>query len=88
MPMLNAVGTRLVAVTAFGLTTAFNYAFSGLVDWPLAFVFIGGGILGGILGTRIARHLAGTTGRLTTVFATLIFVVAIYMVFRSVSALA
>ncbi len=88
MPILNAVGTSLVAVTAFGLTTAFNYALSGLIDWPLAFVFIGGGILGSILGTRIARHLAGTTGRLTTVFATLIFVVAIYMVFRSVSALA
>src|SRR3546814_18328887 len=35
MPMINAVGTSLVAVTAFGLTTALNYAFSGLVDWPL-----------------------------------------------------
>src|SRR3546814_14896557 len=29
MPMINAVGTSLVAVTAFGLTTALNYAFSG-----------------------------------------------------------
>jgi uncharacterized membrane protein YfcA len=32
MPMINAVGTSLVAVTAFGLTTAYNYALSGLVD--------------------------------------------------------
>lgn len=32
MPILNAVGTSLIAVTAFGLTTAANYAFSGLVD--------------------------------------------------------
>ena len=31
MPMINAVGTSLVAVTAFGLTTAANYAWSGLV---------------------------------------------------------
>src|SRR3546814_7199914 len=30
MPMINAVGTSLVAVTAFGLTTAANYAWSGL----------------------------------------------------------
>ena len=44
MPILNAVGTSLVAVTAFGLTTSFNYALSGMVDWNLAFVFIAGGI--------------------------------------------
>ena len=35
MPILNAVGSSLVSVTAFGLTTAGNYAWSGLVDWPL-----------------------------------------------------
>ena len=32
MAMINAVGTSLVAVTAFGLTTAFNYALSGSGD--------------------------------------------------------
>ena len=88
MPILNAIGTSLVAVTAFGFTTALNYALSGLVDWPLAFVFIGGGVIGSVFGTRIAKRLAGTTGRLTTVFAVLIFVVAAYMLSRSVSALA
>jgi len=40
MPILNAVGSSLVAVTAFGLTTAMNYSVSGLVDWTLAGVFI------------------------------------------------
>ncbi|CCW19286.1 membrane protein [Sphingobium indicum BiD32] len=44
MPMINAVGSSLVAVTAFGLTTALNYAFAGLIDWGLAAPFIGGGI--------------------------------------------
>ncbi|GLK73192.1 UPF0721 transmembrane protein [Ancylobacter dichloromethanicus] len=87
MPILNAVGTSLVAVTAFGLTTAFNYALSGLVNWPLAFTFIAGGALGSVAGMRLARRLAGRTGRLTTVFATLIFVVASYMLFKSASAL-
>lgn len=38
MPMLNAVGSSLVSVTAFGLTTAFNYALSGLIDWRIAFL--------------------------------------------------
>ena len=86
MPMINAVGTSLVAVTAFGLTTALNYALSGLVDWPLAGVFIAGGIAGGVGGTMLARRLSGT-GSLTTVFAILIFLVAGYMLCKSTAAM-
>jgi uncharacterized protein len=86
MPMINAIGSSLVAVTAFGLTTAANYALSGLVDWPLAFVFIGGGVAGGLLGARLAKRLSGTHGRLTTIFAGLIFVVAAYMLWKSYAA--
>ena len=82
MPMINAVGTSLVAVTAFGLTTAANYAFSGLVDWILAGVFIVGGLLGSLVGTRAAKHLSGS-GHLGTIFAGLIFVVAAYMLWKS-----
>lgn len=83
MPIINAIGSSLVAVTAFGLTTALNYALSGLIDWPLAFVFIIGGVLGGFLGAMLAKRLSGTTGRLTTIFAMLIFVVAAYMLWQS-----
>jgi uncharacterized membrane protein YfcA len=84
MPMINAVSTSLVAVTAFGLTTALNYAFSGLVDWPVAGVFIAGGVVGGLLGTALARRLSDT-GHLKTVFAGLIFIVAAYMLWKSAS---
>ncbi len=87
MPMINAIGSSLVAVTAFGLTTAANYAFSGLVDWALAGVFFVGGVGGGFLGAGLARRLSGTQGRLTTVFAGLIFVVAAYMLGKSADAL-
>jgi len=86
MPMIHAVGTSLVAVTAFGLTTALNYALSGLVEWLLAGAFIVGGVGGGLLGTSIARRLSGA-GRLTSVFAGLIFTVAVYMLWKSASAL-
>ena len=36
MPIMYAVGSSLVAVTAFGLTTAASYAWSGLIrgGWP------------------------------------------------------
>ena len=82
MPMLNAVGSSLVAVTAFGLTTAANYALSGLVDWPLAGLFIAGGFLGSMAGTRAAKRLSGG-GHLSTVFAALIFLVAAYMLWKT-----
>jgi uncharacterized membrane protein YfcA len=83
MPMLYAVGSSLVAVTAFGLTTALNYARSGLVDWALAAVFIGGGALGGLFGARLATHLSKGRGTLNTLFAGLIFITALYMLARS-----
>lgn len=86
MPILNAVGTSLVAVTAFGLTTALSYAMSGLVDWTLAAIFIVGGLVGGVAGARAARKLS-SRGTLTMVFAGLIFAVAAYMLFRSSAAL-
>ncbi len=86
MPMINAVGTSLVAVTAFGLTTAANYAFSGMVDWVLAAVFVAGGVVGGFFGTRLAKRLSGG-GTLKTLFAGLIFVVALYMLWRSWAAM-
>jgi uncharacterized membrane protein YfcA len=83
MPTLNAVGSSLLAVTAFGLTTAANYALSGLVDWTLAALFIAGGVLGGLLGVRSAKTLADRKGALNAVFAALIFAVAVYMMVRS-----
>ena len=87
MPMLNAVGSSLVAVSAFGLTTSVNYARSGLIDWPLAAVFIAGGVGGGIIGAMVAKRLSGKKGLLNTVFAGLIFVVAAYMLWQSSAAL-
>jgi uncharacterized protein len=85
MPILYAVGSSLVAVMAFGLTTAVNYAVSGLVDWPLAALFIFGGVLGGLFGSRSAKILASRKGALNAVFATLIFAVAIYTLVRSLA---
>jgi len=57
-----------------------------LIDWPLAAVFIAGGLAGGIAGTPAARQLS-SRGALTAIFAGLIFTVAAYMLVRSASAL-
>ena len=83
MPILRAIGTSLIAVTAFGATTAMNYAASGLVDWSLAAVFILGGIAGSMAGTRAATELSNIKGRLSTIFALIVLLVAAYMLFRA-----
>lgn len=83
LPILEAVGSALVAVAAFGLTTAVNYARSGWIDWPLAVAFIGGGALGGAAGTRLARRLAASQGMLNRVYAAAVVMVALYMIFRT-----
>lgn len=84
MPIINAIGSSLVAVAAFGLTTALSYAASGLVDWTLAGVFVLGGAVGGLAGTRLAGILAQRRGVMHTAFAGLIIAVAIYMAIRSI----
>ena len=58
MALPNAIGTSLVAVTAFGLATAGSYASAGFIDWRLAFLVITGGVVGSIAGTRLNAILA------------------------------
>jgi uncharacterized protein len=82
MPMINAVGTSLIAVAAFGLTTALNYATSNFINWPLAAALIIGGTIGGFGGTMTARRLS-SRGVLTSVFAALTFIMAAYVLFKS-----
>ena len=86
MPMINAIGSSLLAVGSFGLATALNYAASGLVDWPIAFEFIAGGIIGGIAGMMLANRLSAGKNTLNRIFAGLIFAVAAYVLYRSAGA--
>lgn len=87
MPMINAIGSSLLSVGSFGLTTAANYAISGLVAWVIALEFIGGGVVGGLLGMRLALKLSAQRATLTRIFAGLTFVVAAYMLYRNAIAL-
>jgi uncharacterized membrane protein YfcA len=85
MPMVNAIGTSLVAVAAFALTAAANYARSGLVDWVLAICFIFGGYFGGVMGIRIGRRLSVSNSQMNLIFAAIIILVAIYMLAQTLS---
>jgi uncharacterized membrane protein YfcA len=70
-----------------GLTTAASYAWSGLVDWLLAGLFIVGGILGGLVGIRLARHLTAHKNALARIFSGTVITVGIYVIARSLTAL-
>jgi len=87
MPMSKAVGTSLLAVGTFGLATALNYAASGLVDWRVASLFILGAFLGGLIGTRLSVRLGMRRNALSRVFAGFVLAVALYVLYRSGSAL-
>ncbi|MDE2306106.1 MAG: sulfite exporter TauE/SafE family protein [Gammaproteobacteria bacterium] len=83
LSILDAVGSSLLSVGAFGLTTAANYAWSGMIEWRVALEFLAGGVLGGAAGIAVATRL-GTGGRgLTRIFAAVLFAVAIYMIART-----
>jgi uncharacterized membrane protein YfcA len=86
MTMIQAVGSSLFSVGAFGATTAASYAADGLVDWRIALLFVGGGVIGGLIGARLATHLSKQRGALQRVFAIVVFLVAAYMLYRTLLA--
>src|SRR5262249_14700960 len=83
MATLNAVGSSLVSVGAFGLTTALSYAWSGLVDWRIAAFFVAGGVAGGLLGVNLAARLSARRGVLARVFAVAVAGVGAFVLWRS-----
>jgi hypothetical protein len=83
MPIVNAIGSSLVSVTAFAGTAALNYAISGFLDWRLALVFLAGGVLGGLPGGQAACKLGDKRGALNVIFAGITAAVALYMLGRA-----
>jgi uncharacterized membrane protein YfcA len=87
MPIAYAIGTSLAAVTAFGATTAGNYAFAGLVDWRLAAFFILGGFIGGIVGLLANSKLATQKRSLAVVFAGFVILIGLYVTWKGIAPL-
>lgn len=86
MSMIQAIGSSLLSVGAFGATTAGSYALDNLIDWRIAALFISGGLIGGLIGASFAAHLSKQRGALQRVFACVVFAVAAYMLYRSLIA--
>jgi hypothetical protein len=82
MALPSAVGNSLVAITAFGLATAASYATSGLIDWSLAALVIGGGVVGSIAGSQLNALLASNRNLLNRLFGGGVIAVGALIVMR------
>jgi uncharacterized protein len=87
MPIVSAIGSSLVAVGAFGSTTALTYALAGKVNWLIAAEYLAGGIVGGWGGALLATRLQAHKQALTRIFAFVVLAVAVYMLWMNLSAL-
>ena len=85
MPLLNAIGSSLLSVAAFGATTAVSYAVSGFVTWRVAGLFILGGLAGGYAGIAAAKALAGRKHLLAIVFSVVVALVGLYVTARGLA---
>lgn len=83
MSMIDAIGTSLFSVGTFGLSTALSYALSGQVDWIVSAEYVLGGVAGGWLGARLAGRLAHRKRALNILYAAVITLVALYMLYRN-----
>ncbi len=89
MSMISAIGSSLVSVGTFGLVTALNYARSGLLDWRVAGLYLAGGAVGGWIGSRLATRLGRSSkGTLNVIFSAVVALVALYILYRNLSAFA
>ncbi|MDO8324000.1 MAG: sulfite exporter TauE/SafE family protein [Phenylobacterium sp.] len=86
MTLANAAASSLLSVSVFGAATSLNYAVSGQVNWPIALLFILGGLGGGALGVRGAGLLAGHVVLARRLFAGLVLLVAAYVAWRALGA--
>ncbi len=83
MATINAVGSSLVSVGTFGLTTATTYALAGLVDWRVAGIFVLGGIAGGLIGVKLSVRMSEKRGVLSKSFAVAVIFVAAFVLWKS-----
>lgn len=81
MPLTYAIGSSLVAVTAFGLTTAGSYAASGQVDWSFAALLIAGGVAGSFAGTVALSKLRKHQDILSRIFGSAVVAVGSIIAF-------
>jgi uncharacterized protein len=74
------INYALIFIGTFGSITAATYSLSGEINWPVAILFV----LGGIIGDVWDKNIIKSTQRYTEkIFAILLIVVATYIIIKS-----
>lgn len=87
MSMTSAIGTSLLSVGTFGLTTAISYTASGLIDWLVVALYVAGGLIGGAIGVRVCTRIGQSKRLLQRVFSGILIAVALYMLYDNATAI-
>lgn len=82
LDIVEAIGTSLIPISAFGFLTAIKYAFVGQSNLFVTLLFIIGGAMGGLIGTKISYRIPKESLRET--FAIMLIIVAFYIILRTV----
>jgi uncharacterized protein len=85
LPMSQAVGTSLIAIAVNALWGLLAHLSFGALDLPLTAIFVVGGLLGLVLGGRLAGRMPEHQLRLS--FAVVVLATAAYTLARSAAAL-
>lgn len=59
--MIDAIGTSLLSVSTFGSVTAARYSLNGEINLPVAILFVLGGMIGGLYGTKLSSKVPRDT---------------------------
>jgi uncharacterized membrane protein YfcA len=79
-----AIGTSLLVIALTSVSALAAHLASGSVDWAVVIAFTAAAIVGTLAGSAAGRHLSGA--RLTQVFATMIVVVACFLIAKNLAA--
>ena len=82
MDVSEATSASLVGVAAFGAASASSYAWSGLIDWPVAGLLVAGGLVGALVGSRANAALSHDKALLGRIFAGFVIVAGLYVAGR------
>jgi len=82
MDVSDATSASLVGVAAFGAASASSYAWSGLIDWPVAGLLVAGGLVGALVGSRANAALSHDKALLGRIFAGFVIVAGLYVAGR------
>lgn len=81
--MLEAIATSLIVVFAMGISTSISYALADKVEPVTTVLIIVGGMIGGVVGVRIANRLKKNENIINLIFSAMLIVMALYMLTKN-----